>query len=243
QFERQGYFWPDPVDSKPGALVFNRIVSLRDSWAKKSAPRPAEAARSEAARSEAARSEAARPAPRPTPPPPAAPERDPREDLTPEARSRCTYLTDELGLSLDEALVLAVDAPLYAFFEAARAAHDNARTVANWVVNELRREAKGTAPGALPFTAARLGRLVALVDDNTLSHGIAREVLAEMMASGGDPEAIVDARGLRQVSDVDALAPVVDRVLAAYPDKVEQYRGGKTGLMGFFVGQVMRETQ
>lgn len=235
QFERQGYFWQDPVDSKPDALVFNRIVSLRDSWAKKAAT--AERGDGAATRTETTRPKSAAPAPAK----PEAP-RDPLEALTPEQHSRFTYLTDELGLSFDDALILAADAGLTALLEAARATHDNPRTLANWITAELRREAKDTPPDQLPFTPAALGRLVALVDDGTISRPIAREVFAEMLARGGDPDAIVEARGLRQVSDPDALAPVVERVLAAYPDKVEQYRGGKTGLIGFFVGQVMRET-
>ncbi len=76
--------------------------------------------------------------------------------------------------------------------------------------------------------------------DGTLSTGIAREVFAEMVESGGAPSEIVERRGLRQISDDDALTPIVRSVVEGHPDEVRRYREGKTALLGFFVGQVMR---
>ena len=81
-----------------------------------------------------------------------------------------------------------------------------------------------------------------LLEDGTLSSSGAREVLSTLAGEGGDPDRIVRDRGLAQVSDVEALAPEVDAALESFPDKVAEYRGGKTGLLGFFVGQVMRRT-
>ena len=86
-----------------------------------------------------------------------------------------------------------------------------------------------------------VAELVGLVEDGTISGKQGKEVFAEMAESGDAPGAIVELRGMEQVSDSGAIEAVVDAVLAANPDKVEAYRGGKTGLMGFFVGQVMRE--
>ncbi|MBV9774874.1 MAG: glutamine--tRNA ligase, partial [Gemmatimonadetes bacterium] len=83
---------------------------------------------------------------------------------------------------------------------------------------------------------------VALVDDGTISTAAGRTVVAELTRDGGDPREIVERRGLRQVSDEGALAPVVEQVVAASAAKAAEYRSGKTGLMGFFVGQVMRQT-
>jgi glutaminyl-tRNA synthetase len=94
----------------------------------------------------------------------------------------------------------------------------------------------------LPFSGRELGELAALVEDGTLSSTAGREVLAAMVEEGGEPAAIVDRLGLRQVSDPAALAPVVERVLAANAAKAQEYRAGKTGLLGFFIGQVMRES-
>jgi Asp-tRNA(Asn)/Glu-tRNA(Gln) amidotransferase B subunit len=113
---------------------------------------------------------------------------------------------------------------------------------ANWIVNELPRELRGRTIADLPFGGRELGELVRLVEDGVVSSTGAREVLAELTAQGGSPTAIVDARGLRQVSDEQALWPVVEAVLEESPAKVDQYRAGRTGLLGFFVGQVMRKT-
>ncbi len=228
QFERQGYFWQDPVDSKPGALVFNRIVTLRDSWAKVATrqERPAE--------KEPSRPTASTPAP--------APERDPLEALSPEARRRYEHLTGDLGVGHEEAVVLAGDEDLMHYFEQVRAVYDAPKTVANWIVHELQRARKEVSLEQLPFGPEAFARLLRLMDREVISGRIAKEVLDEMLAGEGDPEAIIEARGWRQVTDPATLAPVVDKVLASFPDKVAQYREGKTGLMGFFVGQVMRTT-
>nr|NIP81968.1 glutamine--tRNA ligase [Gemmatimonadota bacterium]NIQ57570.1 glutamine--tRNA ligase [Gemmatimonadota bacterium]NIU77736.1 glutamine--tRNA ligase [Gammaproteobacteria bacterium]NIX46883.1 glutamine--tRNA ligase [Gemmatimonadota bacterium]NIY11236.1 glutamine--tRNA ligase [Gemmatimonadota bacterium] len=84
--------------------------------------------------------------------------------------------------------------------------------------------------------------LVALLEDGTLSSRAGREVLAEMADTGASAGEVVDRKGLRQISDASALEPVVDRVIAAHPDEAADYRAGRTALLGFFMGQVMRET-
>ena len=87
-----------------------------------------------------------------------------------------------------------------------------------------------------------VAELVALVEDGTISSKQAKEVFAEMAATGDAPGAIVELKGMRQVSDTGEIEAIVDRIMAANPGQVAEYRGGKTGLIGFFVGQVMRET-
>ncbi len=91
--------------------------------------------------------------------------------------------------------------------------------------------------------AARLGALIDLIADGTISGRLAKDVFAEMVASGADPAAIVERKGLRQVTDLGAIAAAIDAVLAANADKVAEYRAGRDKLYGFFVGQVMRATQ
>ena len=81
-----------------------------------------------------------------------------------------------------------------------------------------------------------------LVTSGAITGMAAKEVFAEMVRNGGDPRVIIADRGLGQVSDEGTIKSIVDKVLAANPDKVEQYRGGKTGLLGFFIGQVMRSS-
>lgn len=228
QFERQGYFWQDPEDSSPDALVFNRIVTLRDSWARMTENKPEPKQEKPKAESK-----------------PVLPseKRDPAEDLTPAQKERLPRYTDDLNLQLDDAVIFAKDADLAAFFEDALVAHDNPQGLANWIVNELLREIKDTPLAEVPFDGAKLGRLVALIDDDTLSGRLAKDVFDEMLETGDDPAAIVERKGLKQVSDTEVLGPMIDRLMEQYPDKVAAYRDGKTGLLGFFVGQVMRETK
>ncbi len=240
QFERQGYFIADSVDSRPDALVFNRIVELRDTWARvaqtgEEAPRPARPkpeasarpADSSAEGEVGARSEA----------------RDQARAANPELAARLTRYTQELGLTFEDADILTGDLALAEYFEAALAVHNNPKAVANWIINELLRELKGRSLNQLPLQPAQMGRLVALIDQEVISTTAAKEVFAEMLTTGEDPQAIVQRRGLQQITDAEALVPLVQQVVEANPDKAAQYRAGKTGLMGFFVGQVMRQTQ
>jgi aspartyl-tRNA(Asn)/glutamyl-tRNA(Gln) amidotransferase subunit B len=133
--------------------------------------------------------------------------------------------------------------------EAAKgAAKPTAKAVSNWVMSELLRVVREQRlDDALtitnwPVPPADLGRLVALIEAGTISGKIAKTVWSEMLASGKAPDAIVAEKGLVQVSDPGALESAVDSVLAGNPDKVAEYRGGKTKLFGFFVGQVMKAT-
>ena len=225
QFERLGYFWRDPSDSTPEGLVFNRTVTLRDSWSARTSDggqrRSAPQSRREIDT--------------------AADEPDPVAALT-AAQLKAFERYGNLGLSRNEAALIAGNADLAAFFDGAIAAHDNPVSVANWTVNELQRVVKATPAAELGFGPGQFARLVALVDQDTLSTRAAKEVLEAMLAGEGDPDAIVAARGLTQVSDPATLEPVIAGVIEANPGQVEAYRGGKTGLLGFFIGQVMRET-
>jgi aspartyl-tRNA(Asn)/glutamyl-tRNA(Gln) amidotransferase subunit B len=93
------------------------------------------------------------------------------------------------------------------------------------------------------MTGAELGALVVAVESGAISGPAGKEVFAELMQRGGDPQQIIAERGLAQVSDESAITSLVDQVLADNPDKVSQYRSGKTALFGFFVGQVVRASK
>ena len=168
-------------------------------------------------------------------------------DALPELpAARVRRFEREYALPLPQALDLGVASGLAVYFEEVAAAADDPRSAANWVLNEFSahlNEAR-TTPVESPVRPAALAALVGLVADGTLGSAGAKQVFAAMVAgeSGGDPGAIVEARGLGQISDTGALAAVVAEVVAAHPGQAEQFRSGKEALMGFFVGQVMRAT-
>ena len=237
QFERTGYFVADPVDSKPDKLVFNRTVTLRDSWARS---RDAAAFGSETdgpaeVESGSAVPRATRGGPSPAP-------RDARPDDAGAAR-----VYDELmavsGLAEAEASVLAQDDELMDLFRVGSPHVGDAAALAKWVVNEVPRVREGRSVDELPFGGAELGRLVDLVSSGVVSGRAAKDVLAVLAAEGGDPADVIEERGLGRVSDSDVLGPAVAAAMERNPDKVEAYRGGKTGLLGFFVGQVLSDTR
>ncbi len=229
QFERLGYFWRDPVDSAPDALVFNRIVTLRDTWAKRASPTREAVAPPAAAEDSSVRSPLDREGERPPP-----------RTLGPEGQARYERLTTDLGLSEDDAYTLAANPVLSRYLNEAVQAGASASAAATWLVNELLRAAKNTPLDSLPLDGAAVAELLQLVDDGTLSVGIARNVFTEMVGGGGPPSEIVERLGLRQISDDEALTPLIASVVDGHPDEVRRYREGKTALLGFFVGQVMR---
>ena len=230
QFERNGYFCVDP-DSRPGALVFNRVVTLRDSWSKR------EGGLVEPTEVPIERRAGTRP------------QKKTRAQARIEARAADAVLAARqdryqtaLGLSADDADVLSGEPAVGDLFEAALATYDNVASVARWVVNEVLAAAKDGPVDGLSLDGAALGALARLVDEGVISNSAGKEVLGELVERGGDPAAIVERRGLRQVSGADALRPVIEAVIAANPAQVERYRGGNAGLLGFFMGQVMRQS-
>ena len=237
QFERTGYFVHDIVDSTSDHLVFNRTVTLRDSWAR------ARKAAAEGTAEQGAAGARAEPAPAPSARKPTSLDvgHGPRPE-DPEAASRYDGLREEHSLAEGEASVLAQDAGLLALFrEGSEHTADDAR-LAKWIVNEVPRVLEDRAIDTLPFGGRELARLVELVSEGGVSGRAARDVLAVLAEEGGDPDAVIEARGLGRVSDASTLRPVVARLIEANPSQAQGYRDGKTGLMGFFVGQMMKET-
>jgi glutaminyl-tRNA synthetase len=238
QFERVGYFCSDVVESTASALVFNRTVTLRDAWAR-SHPAPPRPPRKEKPKGpkldRLADVSAAEVKPRSKAPAPDTPR-------SPELEARRRRWDAELGLAPEELDGVTKELTVALMFEAAMEAGASAKAAANWMIHELPREIGSRTVDNLPFSGRELGELVVMVEDGTLSTAAARQVLGAMVNDGGEPRAIVDRLGLRQVSDEASIAPAVDEVIAANAAKADEYRGGKTGLLGFFVGQVMRKT-
>jgi aspartyl-tRNA(Asn)/glutamyl-tRNA(Gln) amidotransferase subunit B len=162
----------------------------------------------------------------------------------PAARRR--RLNETYQLSAYEADLLTQGRGLADYFEAAVREYPAAKTVANWVLNELLRELPADddrAVAASPVPPDHLAGLLRMVDDGTISGKIAKDVFARMVRTGETAGAIVRREGLTQVADAGALGTVVDEVLAANPGVVEDYRRGKKAALGFLVGQVMKATQ
>jgi aspartyl-tRNA(Asn)/glutamyl-tRNA(Gln) amidotransferase subunit B len=171
-----------------------------------------------------------------------------RAELPEAPAARAARFESEYGIPAYDAGVLTATRPLADWFEAAAAAFDDAKEVSNWVMGEVLRlanergEAVTLAPAARPLAPAALAGLLALKAAGTISGSVAKEVLAAMVETGKGAAEIVRERGLEQVSDSAALSAEVDAVIAAHPEEVAAFRGGKQGLIGFFVGQVMKRT-
>jgi aspartyl-tRNA(Asn)/glutamyl-tRNA(Gln) amidotransferase subunit B len=157
----------------------------------------------------------------------------------PDAK-RARFMRD-YGLPPYDAAVLVAEQGIAAFFETVAKGRD-ARLAANWVTGDFfaALNRTGRTIETSPVSASDLGALLDLMADNTINGRIAKEVFEAMVETGASPGEIVEQRGLRQVTDTGAIDAAVAAVLAANPDKLAEFRGGKDKLFGFFVGQVMK---
>jgi aspartyl-tRNA(Asn)/glutamyl-tRNA(Gln) amidotransferase subunit B len=157
--------------------------------------------------------------------------------------ARAERLERELGLSGDAARLLAFRSELGDFYEAALSGDGgDSRTLANWITNELTARIGDGDPAATKLEPAAFARLVGMVAAKEVSASAGKEVLDVLVAEGGDPAEVVEAKGLGRAGE-DELGEVVDRAIADNADAVEKYRAGKTAAIGAIVGAVMRETQ
>lgn len=150
----------------------------------------------------------------------------------------------ELGLTAYDAMVICENKETADFFERAAKGHD-AKKVANWLMgdffamlNEKKLELKDS-----PVSAENLGALVELITSNVINGKTAKDVFAIMVETGDNPEKIVEEKGLKQVTDTSAIEKMIDDLLASATDNVTAYRSGKVGLFGWFVGQIMKQSQ
>lgn len=150
----------------------------------------------------------------------------------------------EYGLSAYDAAILVEERATADWYEQLAKRRD-AKIAANWMITELfgALNKAGKDLSESPVSAENLGGLVDLIGDGTISGRIAKEVFAEMFETGKPAADIVEEKGLKQVSDTGAIEGIIDEVLAENADKVEQYKGGKDKLFGFFVGQTMKKSQ
>lgn len=151
----------------------------------------------------------------------------------------------EYGIPVYDAEVLTTSKDLAHYFEACVKAYPQPKTASNWIMTELLRELKNSGHEIVecPIPPDRLAGLLKMIDNGTISGKIAKAVFEEMYRSGRPAEEIVKEKGLTQISDEGALEALIDEVLQSHPNERESYRQGKSQLLGFFVGQVMKRSQ
>ena len=170
---------------------------------------------------------------------------DIRRSLPELPEARRTRYTVELGLSSQDAEVITASRDFSDYFEACLSHGSPSKGGANWIMGEVTRglNDSGLTITACPVTPKLLAELLALIDKGTISGKIAKTVFDEMWRSGKAPARIVEEQGLLQVSDTAAIEKIVDEIMAANWGQVEEFRGGKEKVLGFFVGQVMKASK
>ena len=158
----------------------------------------------------------------------------------PELRRR--RFIEEYGMTFDDAALLTDARAMADYFEEVARGSSNAKAAANWILNELVRELKnsGDEIDASPISAANIAALIKMIDAGTISGKMAKDALVEMYRTRKTADEVVSGMGGGQVSDEAEIRKIVEQAVTANPKQLEQYRAGKTGLMGFFVGQVMK---
>ena len=153
--------------------------------------------------------------------------------------------TEELNVKRYDALVICAEKELAYYFEAMLATGASPKNAVNWLTTELLGRLKKTEFDITtsPVSAAKLGELVSKIDDGTISGKGAKEILDVLIEEDKDIDGLIDSMGLAQVSDDGAILEIIDGIIAANPEKVEQYKGGKEKLFGFFVGQTMKASK
>lgn len=159
------------------------------------------------------------------------------------ARKRRRY-EEEFGLSAYDARVLTDDRTVAEYFETAVIAGANAKLVANWISQDIAAYLNNNklTITEIALQASDLAELVKLIETGTISGKIAKEILPELLTQGGSPKALVEKKGLIQISDTSAIEKLIEDIIAAHPSELEKFRAGKTNLKGFFVGQVMKKS-
>jgi len=168
---------------------------------------------------------------------------DLRKNLPELPAAKWQRFQDQYGLPEYDAEVLTADKALADYFEGTVKEFPHPKKVSNWIMGEFMRELKETPSLMSSVTFAASGKLLKLVEKGAISATASKGVFVEMVKTGQDPETIIQEKGLAQISDTGALEAAAREILAANPKEVADYKAGKTKVMGFFVGQLMRRTK
>lgn len=168
-----------------------------------------------------------------------------RESMPELPQARRARFVDELGLQVEDSIALTVDRHTADFFEATLDPSFKPRQSANWMTGELfaRMNREDVSLERVPVSAEKIKGLLIRINDGTISAKTGKEVFDALWEGAESADAVIDEKGLKQISDTGAIEAMVDEVLAANPEQVADYRGGKEKLMSFFVGQVMRASK
>jgi len=220
QFEREGYFYTDPIDYRDEVPVFNKIVGLKESSTKKKKA-PQKIAKLEPKKVQI------------------------DGEVAPMSQEEQILFDKYIKLKLNSevANTLARDKQLSSFYQEALDIYNSPIGIANIVTNDVARELKTKELNELKFTPKHIAELIEMIDKETISTKIAKQVFEDMCKSGENPTQIVETKGLVQISDPDILLPIIDEVIAKNPGNVEKFKSGNTKLLGFFVGQVLKATR
>ncbi len=152
---------------------------------------------------------------------------------------------DQYELPLYDAEVLTASRDVADYFEAAARECDDYKAISNWVMGDVLRimKERSILAAQCPVKPQALAKMVGLIGSGVISGKIAKTVFEEMAESGKDPKTIVEEKGLTQISDTGAIEAEIDKIIESNPKQVEQYKGGKTKVIGFFVGNVMKATR
>ncbi|KIM06808.1 MAG: glutamate--tRNA ligase [Sulfurovum sp. FS08-3] len=218
QFERLGYFYADPIDYSDKHPVFNKIVGLKESWGKK-----AQSIQSNKTEKKVQIDGKVAP-------------------MSQAQQALFEHYTRTLGLNSEIANTLVRDERLSHFYTQALEYLNSPISLANTVANEVARELKEKTLEELAFGAKEVAELIEMVEDESISTKIAKEVFEEMAKSGEAPQTIVQTKGWMQISNPQILQSIIDEVISKNPDNVAKYKAGNTKLFGFFVGEVLKAT-
>ena len=168
-----------------------------------------------------------------------------RDELPELPGARVKRSMEEYGLSLDDALLLTATPALADYFEVCAKKSGNARSSAHWIMGDLAYALKDSGKDieTCPVPPGHLAELIRTLDSGEISGKIANTVFEETFRTGEEPATVIRRMGLVQVCDEASLGAVIDRVIADNPKQLAEYRAGKTKVVGFFVGQVMKETK
>ena len=220
QFEREGYFYKDPIDYTHTKPVFNKIVGLKNSWAKKNT-KEVKVVKTEPKKIQIVGE--------------IAPMNTQQQDLY-------DYYTKELGLNGEVSNILARDNQLSSFYKDTLKHLNSPLLLANIITNEVARELKNTSIDELNFTAVDIASLIKMLDDDIVSMKIVKQVFEYMVETGENPNKIVEDKGLVQITNVEVILPILKDIISNNSDNVEKYKAGNKKLLGFFVGQVLKAT-